>query len=196
MGVSLLFLFIFLSDHNTFSLGKLNAHRVVWSSLCVNHPDWEILGSILIKTLISQWGYQYTPIGRHLYPDWNPNLPMRIPIGPNRESLGMDHGGWCQPYYPDWEILVSWLKPWSPNEDTIGPNWETFWRFHCYEINKIENTSVFLILIFRMLDNEFIINFITKFSNHWGECSTVQSLYPGLILSQISLFLHANSIPN
>ena len=49
---------------------------------------------------------------------------MRIPIGPNRETLGRRHllpySSWCHLYYTDWDIFLSWLKP-----CTIYPNWET-----------------------------------------------------------------------
>ena len=70
------------------------------------------------------------PIGVYFYPDWNLILPMRIPIGPNQETLGKQwhllhitnvNGGRCQQHYPDWDILVSRLKPYFPNEDTNRP---------------------------------------------------------------------------
>ena len=116
---------------------------------------------ILIETLFSQWGYQYTPIGkplgdndtfytipigRYFYPDWNPIHPMRIPIYPNRETLGWQ---WHLLYYPDWGIRLSWLKPYSPNEDTnrpqLGNPWVTMTPFI---LSRLGDTFILIETVF------------------------------------------------
>ena len=129
-------------------------------NLLLYYPDWEIHLSWLKPyspnedTNRPQSGtFCYTiPIGRYIYPDWNPILPMRIPTDPNREPSAIlsrlgdtfiliktlfSKWGYQQTpignlllYYPNWEIHLSWLKPYSPNEDTNRPQSGTF----CYTI--------------------------------------------------------------
>ena len=99
----------FLHKHNTANRGS------IWTILSLL---WYTF--ILIETLFSQWGYQYTliemplcdnntfcvtlahgadanytiPIGIYRYPDWNLILPMRIPIYPDRDTL-CDNNTFC-----------------------------------------------------------------------------------------------------